>query len=154
METIVPWHIYICCLVNIRSSFSPQGALTTKNINYFLCLWPSLCLAPPPFLVADTQLYTLLCRSAGPSVRYEFCWIPSGYCITAPAQLSATVLPCIRPCWAHYSCPNAQVTFPITAPAHPHAPGIFVYLTLSYNHTFRYNIKFEITENLWNENKT
>ena len=97
---------------------------------------------------------TSVCRYVGTSVRYEFCWIPSGYCITAPAQLSATVLPCIRPCWAHYSCPNAQVTFSITAPAHPHAPGIIVYLTLSYNHTFRYNIKFEITENLRNENKT
>ena len=33
------------------------------------------------------------------SVRYDFFLIPSDYCITAPAQSSATVLPWIRPCW-------------------------------------------------------
>ena len=35
------------------------------------------------------------------SVGRSHLWIPSGFCITAPAQPSATGLPCIRPC-----CPN------------------------------------------------
>ena len=47
------------------------------------------------FLVADTRLYTLPCRS----VRRSHFYIASGFCITAPAQLSATVLPCIRLCF-------------------------------------------------------
>ena len=47
------------------------------------------------FLVADTRLCTLPCRS----VRRSHFYIASGFCITAPAQLSATVLPCIRPCF-------------------------------------------------------
>ena len=46
------------------------------------------------FLVADTRLYTLVRCSVGPS---HF-WITSGFCTTAPAQPSATGLPCIRPC--------------------------------------------------------
>ena len=49
-------------------------------------------------LVADTRLYTLPCRSVGPSVRPSHIWIASGFCITAHAQPSATVLPCIQPC--------------------------------------------------------
>ena len=32
--------------------------------------------------------------------------------------------------WAHCSCPNAQVTRSITAPAHPHATGVTVYPAL------------------------
>ena len=55
------------------------------------------------FLVADTRLYTLPCRSVRPyvrtSVRRSHFWIPSGFCITAPAQPSATGLPCIRHCF-------------------------------------------------------
>ena len=55
------------------------------------------------FLVADTRLYTLPCRSVdryvGPSVRPSHFWIPSGFRITAPAKPSATGLPCIRPCF-------------------------------------------------------
>ena len=47
-------------------------------------------------LVVDTRLYTLPCRSVGKS---HF-WILSGFCITAPAQPSATGLPCIWPCYA------------------------------------------------------
>ena len=54
------------------------------------------------FLVADTRLYTLPCwlvgRSIRPSVRLSHFWIPGGFHITAPAQPSATVLPCIWPC--------------------------------------------------------
>ena len=36
--------------------------------------------------------------SVGPSVGPSRFWILSGFCITAPAQPSATGLPCIRPC--------------------------------------------------------
>ena len=32
--------------------------------------------------------------------------------------------------WAHCSCPNAPVTFSITAPAHPHATRVAVYPAL------------------------
>ena len=53
-------------------------------------------------LVADTRLYTLPCRSVGRSVRPKHFWIPSGFCITAPAQPSATGLPCIRPCFSPF----------------------------------------------------
>ena len=37
-------------------------------------------------------------RSVGPLVRLLHFWIASGFRITAPAQPSATGLPCIRPC--------------------------------------------------------
>ena len=50
------------------------------------------------FLVAGTRLYTLPCRSVGRYVGTSHFWIPSGFRITAPAQPSATGLPCIRPC--------------------------------------------------------
>ena len=43
-------------------------------------------------------------RSVRPSVRPSHFWIPSGFRITAPAQLSATGLPCIRPCF--FSSPH------------------------------------------------
>ena len=46
----------------------------------------------PLFLVACTQLYTLPCRKV---CRSHF-WIASGFRITAPAQPSATGLPCIQ----------------------------------------------------------
>ena len=46
------------------------------------------------FLVADTRFYTLLCWS----VRLELFLIASSFCIIAPAQPSATIWPCIRPC--------------------------------------------------------
>ena len=36
--------------------------------------------------------------SVGMSVGYKFCWIPSVFCISAPAQPSGTGLPCIQPC--------------------------------------------------------
>ena len=54
------------------------------------------------FLVADTRLYTLPCRSVGPSVRPSVTNISKlsiGLWIIAPAQPSATGLPCIRPCY-------------------------------------------------------
>ena len=51
------------------------------------------------FLVAEMRLYTLLCWSVGWYIRNKFHLFPSGFCITAPAQLSATGLPCIRPCF-------------------------------------------------------
>ena len=51
------------------------------------------------FLVADMRLYTLLCRLVGWYIRNKFHLFPSGFCITAPARLSATVLSCIRPCF-------------------------------------------------------
>ena len=35
--------------------------------------------------------------------------------------------------WAHRSRPNAQVTFSITAPAHPHATSVAVYPALFQN---------------------
>ena len=44
-----------------------------------------------------------LAVSVGRSVRYKLFWILSGFCITAPAQPSATVLPCIRPCFFSYN---------------------------------------------------
>ena len=49
------------------------------------------------FLVTDTRLYTLPCRSVRPSVGHisEF---RAFFCGTAPAQPFATGLPCIRPC--------------------------------------------------------
>ena len=62
------------------------------------------------FLVPDTRLYTLPCRWVGRLVgrsvhrsvrrciRPSHFWIPSGFCITAPAQPSVTGLPCIWPC--------------------------------------------------------
>ena len=37
---------------------------------------------------------------------------------------------CFWACWAHCSCLNAPVTFPITAPAHPLTTGVAVYLAL------------------------
>ena len=37
-------------------------------------------------------------QSVGPSIRPSHFWIAGSFCITAPAQLSATLLPCIRPC--------------------------------------------------------
>ena len=40
-----------------------------------------------------------LALSVGPSVGQSHFWIPSGFRITAPAQPSATGLPCIRPCF-------------------------------------------------------
>ena len=40
-----------------------------------------------------------LAVSVGRSVRPSHFWIAIGSCITAPAQPSATVLPCIRPCF-------------------------------------------------------
>ena len=36
--------------------------------------------------------------SVGRSVGHKYFCIANGFCITAPAQPSATVLPCIRPC--------------------------------------------------------
>ena len=54
------------------------------------------------FLVADTRLYTLPCRSVDRSVGPSHFWILSGFCITAPAQPSATGLPCIRPCFGWF----------------------------------------------------
>ena len=62
------------------------------------------------FLVADTRLYTLPCRSVGTSVRWSHFLIASGFHITAPAQPSATGLPCIRPCSELIL--NLQVAFP------------------------------------------
>ena len=55
------------------------------------------------FLVADTRLYTLPCRSVDRSVRRSrnLFKLRAVFCITAPAKPSATVLPCIRPCF-HY----------------------------------------------------
>ena len=47
------------------------------------------------FLVADTRLYTLPCRSARRSVT-NISKIASGFCITAPAQQSVTGLPCFK----------------------------------------------------------
>ena len=41
---------------------------------------------------------TTPCRVGRP-VGQSHCWIAIGLCITAPAQLSATGLPCIRPCY-------------------------------------------------------
>ena len=49
------------------------------------------------FLVADTRLYTLPCQLVCRYVIRSHLGIASGFCITAPAQLSATVLPCTRP---------------------------------------------------------
>ena len=50
----------------------------------------------------------LLCRSVR---HHKYYWIASGYPLTAPAQLSATVLPCIQPCFHHspppYLCPSS-----------------------------------------------
>ena len=64
------------------------------------------------FLVACTRLYTLPCRSVGrsvgPSVGPSHFWIPSGFRITAPAQHSATGLPCIRPC---FTCGRFFIVF-------------------------------------------
>ena len=37
-------------------------------------------------------------QSVGPSIRPSHFWIAGSFCITAPAQSSATLLPCIRPC--------------------------------------------------------
>ena len=51
------------------------------------------------FLVADTRLYTLPCRSVGRSIHPSCFQILSGFRITAPAQPSATGLPCIQPCF-------------------------------------------------------
>ena len=51
------------------------------------------------FSVADTRLYTLPCQPIPPSVPQQHFWIESGFWITAPAQASATGLPCIRPCF-------------------------------------------------------
>ena len=56
-------------------------------------------------------LYTLPCWSVGWSVRPSHFWIASGFCITAPTQPSATVLPCIRPC-LHYRRSNASWSSP------------------------------------------
>ena len=47
---------------------------------------------------ATLHLAVSVGRSVGPSVCHIF-WISSGFCITAPAQPSATGVPCIRPCW-------------------------------------------------------
>ena len=51
------------------------------------------------FLVADTRLYTLPCQLVCRYVIRSHLGIASGFCITAPAQLSATVLPCTQPCF-------------------------------------------------------
>ena len=65
------------------------------------------------FLVADTRRYTLPCRSVGRSVRPSHFGIPSTFRITAPAQLSATGLPCIRPCFfpGFWNLLNSQQLF-------------------------------------------
>ena len=74
------WPSYRDAMTHLKMSWENEGTIL------------SLC-----FLVADTRLYTLPCRSVGPSVPWLF-WIPSGFCTTAPAQPSATGLPYIRPC--------------------------------------------------------
>ena len=80
----------------------------------FLCywFWKRTMFFVFSFLVADTRLYTLRCRSVGPSVgpsvRRSHFWIPSGFRIIAPAQLSATGLPCIRPCFIFYAISEFQ----------------------------------------------
>ena len=62
-----------------------------------------------------SRLYTLPCRSVNLSVRPHFS-IAIGFCVTAPAQLSATELPCIRPCWhplhAHFMWRNSILPGP------------------------------------------
>ena len=47
---------------------------------------------------ADTRLYSSPHRSVRPSASPSHFCIASGFCRTAPAQPSATRLPCIRPC--------------------------------------------------------
>ena len=49
-------------------------------------------------LVADSWTRDSTLCLVGWSVHWSHFWIATGFCITAPAQLSATVLPCIRPC--------------------------------------------------------
>ena len=80
-----------------------------------LCLCLSLCLSIscslslclPLFSRGHTTLHLAVSvgrsvgRSVLPSVRPSHFWIPGGFCITVPAQPSATVLPCIRPCFSH-----------------------------------------------------
>ena len=58
------------------------------------------------FLVTDTRLYTLPCWS----IRNIF-KIASGLCINAPAQLPATVLPSIRPCFHSWICSLVFLSF-------------------------------------------
>ena len=50
------------------------------------------------FLVADTRLYTLPCQLVSWSVGPSHFWIPSGFCITAPVQPSATGFGLVS-CW-------------------------------------------------------
>ena len=66
-------------------------------------------------LVADTRLnlavlvgpfvswsvHLSVGRSICQLVGWSHFWIPSSFCITAPAQLFATGLPCIRPCYLY-----------------------------------------------------
>ena len=90
----------------------------------------------------QTRLYTPLCPSVGRSVTLLlFLWILF-FDLTAPA------LPKIQPrnwgsrvfglvfldfiLWPHCSYPNALVTSS-TAPAHPHATGVAVYLALFFS---------------------
>ena len=43
-----------------------------------------------------------------------------------PFTLEYLKMPCFWTFWAHCPCPNAPVTFSITAPAHPNANGVAV----------------------------
>ena len=74
-------------------------ACTSVNMRAFLWLKKIKCFRTRRALFSRGHATLHLAVSVGTSVRYEFCWIPSNYCITAPAQSSATVLPCIRPCF-------------------------------------------------------
>ena len=90
---------HMLCDSNSKVLVSPSlgWSITTPGY-FFVHNYSVLLLSTTEFLVADTRLYTLPCRSVRPSVGPSHFWIASGFGITAPAQSSATVLPCIRPC--------------------------------------------------------
>ena len=46
--------------------------------------------------------------------------------------------------WAYCSCPNAPVTFSSTAPAHPHATGVAVYLASFFPVLLRFGWLLEL----------
>ena len=76
-----------------------------------------------PFLVADTRLYTLPCRSVGRSVRPSHFWIPSGIRITARGhaaqKLAISAGWSVIPFEILLNC--ERFLFCIIAPAHPFA---------------------------------
>ena len=74
------------------------------------------------FLVADTRLYTLPCRSVGRLVRWS-----------VRPSVTLSFFGVYGRFWGYCPCPTAWLVNFITAPAHPHATGAAVYTALLYS---------------------